>query len=293
MGLVQQSSTFSMTILAMRSAGKINAVSKLHAKKATEIWADHPMFPITNGIHVPMWDHIGETQEMWDRHQTNKRALLAEITVQTGEMWDEHTLLLGWARRIVRYKRPLAMVERMKRFLEIAHNQDRPIRLVYAGIAHPADADGIEQLAELQYRLQGDLKGLAVYLPNYNMELAKKMIAGCDMWVNTPVVGFEACGTSGMKAALNGGLPLSTRDGWVDEVDLFKIGWSLDDANVTDDILQKLEQEILPTYYTKNEQGIPTDWVTMMQNSRALIVNDFSMTRALRQYLELGMDIKI
>jgi starch phosphorylase len=173
----------------------------------------------------------------------------------------------------------------------MANNKERPVRLVYAGIAHPADEDGIEQLAELQYRLQMDLKGLAVYLPNYNMELAKQMIAGCDMWVNTPVVGFEACGTSGMKAALNGVLPLTTRDGWVDEVNLYKIGWNLDDANVTDEILERLEHEILPMYYTRDEQGKPNSWIELMKNARSLVENDFSMTRALRQYLEEGLGV--
>lgn len=293
LGLVQQSSTFSMTILAMRAAGKINAVSKLHAKKAAAIWTDHPMFPITNGIHVPTWDKVKEGEQIWERHQENKKALLATIKEQTGQGWDEGTLLLGWARRIVRYKRPLAMVERLKRFLDLANNPDRPVRLVYGGIAHPADEDGMEQLEELRYRLERDLRGIAVYLPNYNMNLASQMVAGCDCWVNTPVVGFEACGTSGMKAALNGVLPLTTRDGWVDEVDLYKIGWNLNDVNVTDDILEKLEHEIVPMYYQRSEQGVPTEWIELMKNSRSLIENEFAMTRALRQYLEEGLGITI
>jgi starch phosphorylase len=117
------------------------------------------------------------------------------------------------------------------------------------------------------------------------------MISGCDIWANTPVVGFEACGTSGIKAALNGVLPLTTRDGWVDEVELYKIGWLLDDANITEDILEKLEHEILPIYYEKDNNQIPNTWVAMMKNARSLIYNDFSMTRVLRQYLTQGMGI--
>ncbi len=293
LGLVQQSSTFSMTMLALRSAGRINAVSKLHATKAKEIWKDHPMFPITNGIHVPLWDAIGDVYHLWELHQARKRELLETIFQQTGTQWDERTILLGWARRIVRYKRPLAMVERLKRFHEMAERLDRPIRVVFAGQSHPSDEDGEEMLEELQYRLRSDLKGMAVYLPHYDMALSKQMVAGCDVWVNTPVVGFEACGTSGMKAALNGVLPLTTRDGWVDEINLFGIGWLLNDANVTDDILDKLEQEILPLYYDKNDSGIPEGWVQMMQNARGLVWNEFSMTRALRQYLEEGMGITV
>lgn len=286
LGLVQQSSSFSMTMLAMRAAGKVNAVSKLHAQKAHDIWADHPMIPITNGIHLPSWDRTGEG-EIWQQHKENKRTLLQIIGDVTGTQWDDTTILLGWARRIVRYKRPLAIVERLKQFGEMARSSERPIHIVFAGIAHPSDEDGIAMLEELQYRLASDLKGIAVYLPHYGLELSKVMTAGCDVWVNTPVVGFEACGTSGMKAALNGDLPLSTRDGWMDEVEMLGLGWALPDSNLTEQLLATLKNEILPLYYQRDEQGVPKDWVTMMKNARELIQHEFSMSRALKQYLEL------
>ncbi|CAN5293166.1 hypothetical protein BH10PAT2_BH10PAT2_1620 [soil metagenome] len=293
LGLVQESSSFSMTMLGLRSAGVINAVSKLHQEKAAEIWHDHPMIAITNGIHIPTWDKVGDTEQIWSKHQENKRALLQLIEQETQEKWDENTILLGWARRIVQYKRPLAVIERLKWFCEIAKASDQPIRLVYSGLAHPADEDGTRTLEELQYRLSNDLKGIAVYLPNYNKELSKVLTAGCDMWVNTPVVGFEACGTSGMKAALNGSLPLTTKDGWIHEIEMYQVGWLLDDANVTNDILEKLVNEILPIYYQRNEQNIPEAWIMMMKNARNLIVNNFSMTRALHEYLEKGMNLKL
>lgn len=298
LGLVQQSSSFSMTMLAMRSAGKINAVSKLHAQKAGEIWTDHTMQAITNGIHLPTWDQVGENgstiDEMgiWSAHRANKQKLLKIIEEQTGAIWDENTILLGWARRMVKYKRPLALVERLKQFSEMARDMKRPVHVVYAGVSHPADDDGKEIMEELQYRLSSDLKGVAVYLPHYNMNLARSMTAGCDVWVNTPVVGFEACGTSGMKAALNGDLPMSTRDGWVDEIEMLGIGWALTDPDLTDKMLDALKNQILPLYYERNGQGIPENWVKMMKNARELIINEFSMTRALRQYLSEGMDIK-
>ncbi|HKY73821.1 MAG TPA: alpha-glucan family phosphorylase [Patescibacteria group bacterium] len=291
LGLVQESSVFSMTMLALRTAGKINAVSKLHAEKAKTIWADHPMFPITNGVHIPGWDMVHEVDHIWERHQERKQALLDRIAAETGEHWDTQTLLLGWGRRMVRYKRPLALVERLKRFNDLARNTERPIRLVFAGHSHPSDQDGVGLLEELQYRLSSDLKGLAVYITGYNKELAQLMTSGCDMWINTPVVGFEACGTSGMKAALNGVLPLTTNDGWVHEINLYDIGWVLNDSNVTVDVLEKLEDEILPLYYSRNDKGIPETWVRMMQNSRKLIFDEFSMTRALHTYLEQGFGI--
>ena len=286
LGLVQQSSTFSMTILAMRASERVNAVSKLHAKKAKEIWCDHPMTPITNGIHLPTWDRVGDN-EMWSQHQVNKQKLLQVIKEQTGLQWGENDLLLGWGRRMARYKRPLALVERLKQFGEMARDTSRPIRVVFAGIAHPADTDGKELLEELQYRLSSDLSGVAVYLPHYNLELAGLMTSGCDVWINTPVVGFEACGTSGMKAALNGVLPLSTRDGWMDEVEMYGVGWALTDTDLTQNMLDTLEGQILPLYYAKNESGIPEQWVVMMKNARELIKNEFSMSRAMKQYLEL------
>lgn len=286
LGLVQQSSTFSMTMLAMRAAGKVNAVSKLHAIKAKDIWSDHPMVPVTNGIHLPTWDKVGEG-DIWNKHLENKKKLLDVIAKQTGNNWDEKHILLGWGRRMARYKRPLALVERLKQFSELARSQSQPIRVVFSGIAHPADTDGNELLEELQFRLSSDLKGVAVYLPHYDLDLASLMTSGSDVWINTPIVGFEACGTSGMKAALNGVLPLSTRDGWMDEIEMYGIGWALSDTDLTQNMLDTLKNQILPLYYDQNEKGIPVQWVTMMNNARDLIKNQFSMTRAMKQYLEL------
>jgi len=286
LGLVQQSSTFSMTMLAMRAAGRINAVSKLHAEKAKGIWTDHPMEAVTNGIHIPTWDMVGD-RPIWEAHKQNKRELIKLVEEKTGTRWEEGAIILGWARRMVKYKRPLAMVERLKQFGEMARDTKRPVRIVFAGISHPADTDGQEILEELQYRLGSDLKGVAVYLPHYNMDLSKKLVAGCDVWINTPVVGFEACGTSGMKAALNGVLPFSTRDGWVDEIEMLGVGWSLPDTDLTEQMMEILENKILPLYYDQNQDGVSVEWVKMMQNARNLILNEFGMNRALKQYLEL------
>lgn len=292
-GLVQQSSTFSMTMLAMRMSGKINGVSKLHSEKASEIWKDHPMFPITNGVHIPTWDKVKDEATIWEKHKERKRKLLEYISNHTGVVWDERAIVLGWARRIVRYKRPLALVERLKRFGELARDSERPIHVVFAGLSHPADNDGKDILEELRYRLSSDLKGVAVYLPHYNMELSGMMTSGCDVWLNTPIVGYEACGTSGMKAALNGVLPLSTIDGWLAEIEMLGIGWGLDNDNITVDLLDKLEDEVLPLYYGRNEHDIPEDWVKMMKSARSLIYNDFSMTKTLREYMERGVGLKI
>lgn len=286
LGLIAESSIFSMTLLALRMAGKVNAVSKLHAKKAAEIWGDHPMIPITNGVHIKTWDSLLTKEEIWEKHQRNKRILLEFINTITGVAWDENTLLLGWARRIVKYKRPLALFDNLKQFKDLAISSDRPIRVVISGLSHENDTEGLAILEQIQKIVAQDLKGIVVYLPGYNISSAKLLVSGCDVWLNTPVVGSEACGTSGMKAALNGVLPCSTVDGWVAEAELYGVGWQLQSENLSDDILSVLKQYIVPLYYDRDSNSIPKQWVKMMQNARDMIINQFSATTMLRRYIE-------
>ena len=286
LGLIAGSSIFSMALLALRMAGKINAVSRLHAKKAQEVWKEHPMIPITNGINVKTWDRVGKKGNIWEKHQRNKRDLLQYIHKMTGVRWDEDTLLLGWARRIVAYKRPLGLFDNLQQFKELATSSDRPINVVIAGIAHQNDEEGIMILKQIHKIVTEDLKGIVVYLPDYNMINARLLISGSDVWLNTPVVGFEACGTSGMKAALNGVLPCSTQDGWVAEADLYKVGWVLDSDNLSNDILSVLKTQIVQLYYDRDARNIPQQWVKMMQNAREMVLNQFSTTTMLRKYIE-------
>jgi glycogen phosphorylase len=281
LGLVSQSNIFSMTLLALRMAGKINAVSKLHAEKAQAIWKDHPMEAITNGVHIKTWDKTGTKVGMWEKHQKNKQNLLEYIQKVTNETWDENTFLLGWARRIVSYKRPLALFENLKEFKKLA-TSDRPIGVVISGLSHENDMQGLEILKKIQKIVTEDLKGIVVYLPGYNMTLAKLLVSGCDVWLNTPIVGFEACGTSGMKASLNGVLPFSTADGWVAEAEMFKVGWLLQNENLSDNILSVLKQDILPLYYANDKNK----WIEMMENARDMTLNQFSAGIMLRKYIE-------
>ncbi len=291
LGLVQGASSFSMTLLALRMASVVNAVSKLHAKKASEIWHDHPMVAVTNGVHIPTWDRIVDDVRapgaFWKVHQERKGELLKHIASQTGRNWDQDTLLVGWARRIASYKRPGAILEDAKRFAELARNSDRPMRLIISGRPHAADIEGLKIREDILKLVEGELKDVAAYLPDYNLEQAELLVAGCDVWLNTPVVGFEACGTSGMKAALNGVLPCSTKDGWVDEAELYKVGWLLKDADVATDVLDVLEQNILPMYYDRAGANVPALWEEHMRNSRDMILNQFSATRMLRSYIEM------
>ncbi len=288
-GTFGESGFFSLTLLALRMAGKINAVSRLHAEKAAEIWKTHPMIPITNGIHIKTWDAITNFQnkeEFWKKHQDNKRVLLDFIHTETGVEWEENTLLLGWARRVVAYKRPLALFENLKEFKTLAESSDRPIRVVISGLAHKDDPEGLALFQQMEKLVTKDLKGLVVYLPDYRMSTSKLLVSGCDVWLNTPSVGFEACGTSGMKAALNGVLPCSTNDGWVAEANLYEVGWLLQNESLPDDILSVLSKQIAPLYYTKDGDGFSEQWLKMMQNARDMTINQFSATKMFRKYIE-------
>ena len=282
LGLIPDSTMFSLTTIALRMARKTNAVSQLHAKKATEIWSANTMIPITNGIHIPTWDCVLNDSDIVGKHTQQKRMLLEYIAELTGIHWDENVFLLGWARRMVSYKRPLALLEDLHRFKSMAEHNSRPIRVVFAGQAHEGDTQGAQTLKVLQDYIEGELKEKVVYLLDYTVSLAKRMTSGCDLWLNTPVVGFEACGTSGMKAALNGDLPCTTNDGWVSEVNLYGIGWLLDSDHITQSIYETLEQKILPLYY-ENKSA----WEQNMKNGRALIKNEFSTTKMLQKYIEI------
>jgi glucan phosphorylase len=284
LGLIEGSNLFSMTVFSFRLASHASAVSKLHAKKALDIWSAHPMESVTNGIYLPQWDQIGNT-DFWTKHQDNKQKLLDYIKEQTGETWDKNILLFGWARRLVPYKRPLAFLESLDRLVALAKNTNQPLRIVFSGPGSGQESDN-DILVQLKKILGEQLKGLGVFLPNYNVELAKLLTAGCDVWLNTPVVGSEACGTSGMKALLNGALPLTTRDGWVDEVDLSNIGWVVDEPNVGPKMLEIVEQQIIPSYYNHLANSQKSEWLKRMRAGRQLIIDQFSTSRVLKQYIE-------
>lgn len=278
LGKEGETGQFSMTALALHMAGKINAVSKLHAKKALSIWPKNPMIPITNGI-ASRWNKIPQNIPVSQAHIFNKRQLLSFIYNETGQVWEEDELILGWARRMAEYKRPLAILEDVKQFVDLTQRINKKIHIVFAGEAHPGNLQGLEIIKQIRSILSNDLKGIGIYLPNYNLFRASILTSGCDVWINTPFVGFEACGTSGMKAAMNGVLPLTTKDGWVDEVDLSGIGWILDSNYITDSFLEILEQKIIPLYQTK-------EWENYMIRARELILGNFTATRMLREYLE-------
>lgn len=270
---------FSMTTLALNSAGLTNAVSKIHGEKAREIWSNWPIIHITNGIYLPRWDKVG-SKDVVKMHEKNEDLLLKEIRKVRGKNWDKNSLLLGWSRRFVPYKRPLALLEDIQKLKHVADFFNGKIHIVYSA---PLGEDALAHndfLKKLYGLIDGEFSDLITFLPNYRTDLAEKLVAGCDVWLNTPIVGREACGTSGMKAALNGSLALSTNDGWIGEVDLSDKGWLVDDSNITDSLLDTLEKKILPEYIKFDK------WPAMMRSSRRMILEQFSTKRMLKEYIE-------
>lgn len=290
LGSIQDSSLFSMTTLSLKFASKTNTVSVLHNKKAAEIFNLYKMENVTNGIYIKGWDSLQteNKDELWKKHQENKKELLSMMKEKRGVDWSENDLLVGWARRFVAYKRPLALLEDIKALKEMAQKDGRKMKIIFAGHSSAGDAEGGKLLDEVRRIITEDLKGIAVFLPSYNLELTKLLTSGCDVWLNTPIVGFEACGTSGMRAGLNGVLPLSTKDGWVDEVDLTGIGWIAESADINRSVLEILDKSIIPMYYKhlENPSGFDSEWLARMWKMRELILEKFSMTRALREYIE-------
>lgn len=295
LGLVQESNLFSMTMLSMRLAQTVNGVSQFHAKKAVETWPDHPMIGITNGIHLGTWDRagvdgatdwFGQDSGLTDRHLANKRKLLKYMEKITGQKWSENWLLAGWGRRIVGYKRPKAIFHDPDRLAAILRDRDKPVRLIFAGVPHPADEDGARELSEILEIIRAKLSDVVCYLPGYNFEIGGSMVAGCDLWLNTPVVGFEASGTSTMKAMLNGTVLASTRDGWLDEIDINSVGWELGDVNPGVDFMDLLDKEIKPQFYSDRKSDPEEKWLKKMLAAREVIVSKYSASRMLKEYIE-------
>ena len=154
-----------------------------------------------------------------------------------------------------------------------------------AGKAHSGDIASKQLLQKIIKYMSNELSDHALFIPNYNIEIAQYLTRGCDLWLNTPEMGKEASGTSGMKAISNGVLNLTIQDGWTKEVDWNQTGWILDNNNLPVDLYEQLQKNIIPLFYQRDEDVIPQEWVKMMQNSIKL-VDQFSTTRMLKQYLE-------
>ena len=213
-------------------------------------------------------------------------------------LFDPHALTLGFARRFATYKRPNLLLHDPQRLLRILSNPQRPVQLIIAGKAHPADQAGQALIREWTHFIrQPEVRPHAIFLSDYDMLLSEHLVQGVDVWINTPQRPWEACGTSGMKVLVNGGINLSELDGWWAEAYTPEVGWALGDGREHGDdpawdaaeaeaLYELLENEVIPEFYARDGQGIPAAWVERMRRSMASLTPRFSADRAVREYTE-------
>ena len=213
-------------------------------------------------------------------------------------LFDPNALTLGFARRFAAYKRPNLLLHDPARLLRLLTNPQRPVQLVLAGKAHPADQAGQGLIRQWTHFIQRpEARPHVVFLSDYDMLLTEQLVQGVDVWINTPRRPWEACGTSGMKVLVNGGINLSVLDGWWAEAYASDVGWSLGDgqehgddpawdAVEADALYGLLEREVIPEFYARDKQGIPRAWVARMRESMARLTPRFSANRAVREYTE-------
>ncbi len=305
--------TLNMTVLALRVARFVNGVAMRHREVSQGMFPNFPIDAITNGVHAMTWTSPA-FQALFDRripewrtdnlylryavgipleeirqaHAVAKRAMIDAITPRTGIALDPDVFTIGFARRATPYKRADLVFTNPDRLASIAANVG-PLQIVFGGKAHPNDGGGkelIRRIHEAAAKLAGRIT--IVYVENYEMEIAAKIVAGVDLWLNNPMKPLEASGTSGMKAALNGVPSLSVLDGWWIEGHVEGVtGWSIggmeteaDQSKDAGEIYIKLERVILPIYY-----GLPYAYAETMRSSIALNGSFFNTQRMVEQYV--------
>jgi glycogen phosphorylase len=230
------------------------------------------------------------------RRQLGQRGIGGDV-FSAQEVLDPDALTLGFARRFAAYKRPNLLLADPDRLQRLLTDAARPVQIVVAGKAHPADHQGKHLIAGwAHFASLPQVRHHVVFLEDYDMTLAKELVQGVDLWINTPQRPWEACGTSGMKVLVNGGLNLSTLDGWWDEAYRPDLGWALD-AGITFDhardyaaeaveLYRILEEQVVSEFYDRDAQGLPRRWLQRMRTSMAELAPRFSSNRMLREYVE-------
>ncbi len=305
LGHVEGTDGFGLTPLALRLSAAANGVSELHGEVAREMWA--PLWPgeeprighVTNGVHLGTWlapelDALLRSVGVRPEAPPEDGRWTAVRDLDPGALWEVHAelrgrlaglagldterLTIGFARRFATYKRAGLVFSDLERLLAL------PVQIVVAGKAHPEDGPGkdvMQRIVELS-RDPG-LAGRVVFLENYDLALAQAVIPGCDIWLNTPRRPYEASGTSGMKAAVNGVPNLSVLDGWWAEAYSPAVGWALvglDDEADAERLYTVLEEQVLPAFADRDR------WVELMKSSIAELGPLFSMQRAVIEYTE-------
>ena len=260
-----------------------------------------------------VWDEIAEipAAELWEAHRRRKRRLIAFVRDRAAasaaernapssemkrlqEVLDPDALTIGFARRFATYKRATLLFRDLPRLKRILTNAKMPVQIVIAGKAHPLDIPGKTLIREIvKYSQDPDLAKCVIFVEDYSLQVAREMVQGVDVWLNTPRRGEEACGTSGMKAGINGNLNLSILDGWFDEAAEESGGWVIgdrdpysvdrDDAHAAG-IYSVLENEIGPMFYEGREQGVPVEWMRRVKQSLKSVSANFNCQRMVMEY---------
>jgi len=307
---------FGLTPFALRTSARANGVSALHGAVAREMW--QPVWPeaktvdevpighITNGVHARTW--VGSTlaerldgdwsavrsltdEELWEIHKAQKEQLLRHVRRVAEVREDGDVLTIGFARRFATYKRAGLLFADPDRVAELVTAAGRPLRIVLAGKAHPADEGGKELIRQI-WELSRDprFEGCVVFLEDYQMTLARRLVHGVDVWLNTPLRPQEASGTSGMKAAMNGAINLSILDGWWEEGFDDETGFAIpggDDDEVDAEALYRvLVDRVIPAYYERDARGLPPKWLELMRASIERLGEQFNTNRMVREYVE-------
>ncbi len=288
---------FGMTVTGLRLAKKANAVALLHGETARQMWQDvsgaAEIIAITNGVHNETWQDrrivsaFKNKKKLWETHQLLKREMIEEIYRRNKVYLREDILTIGFARRAAPYKRGDLIFHNRDLINSLLKNGK--LQLIFSGKAHPNDLTGKEIVANL-YTMSELYPEQVVFLQNYDIKIGKLLTRGTDLWLNNPRRPLEACGTSGMKAAMNGVLNFSVLDGWWPEgcvhgVNGWQIGERYEGEDQDDDDLQSLYQvlqtEIIPTYYQNRSK-----WEKMMRFSIEMAEWNFSAARMLKEYYE-------
>ncbi len=294
----------------------------------------HTRSHLSNDMHELLYRYLGEKflqnpadheawkgvdeipdEELWRTHERRRERMIAfarnrlikQIKERGGstselafakEVLDVQALTIGFARRFATYKRGTLILRDIERLTSILCNPDYPVQLIFAGKAHPKDEEGKKLIQEIiAFSKEPHLRKKIVFLENYDMNVARYMVEGCDVWLNTPRRPLEASGTSGMKMIANGGLNLSVMDGWWDEAYSPDIGWRIGnreeyaDLDYQDEVESRLiyeiiEKEIVPLFYNRGEDKLPRNWISMMKNSMKKLGPVFNTTRMVEQYAQ-------
>lgn len=325
---------FNMAVMGLRLAARSNGVARLHGEVSRSmfrgLWPDVPteevpIGSITNGVHAHTWispemDHLlsstiggiwdGADQDSWSRardipdadiwhaRSVGRSRLVAHVRNRLGDdVLDPHVLTIGFARRFATYKRATLLLSQPDRLRALLLSQDRPVQFVFAGKAHPADQPGKEMIQHIeQFARQLDVRHRFVFVQDYDMAIARTMYHGCDVWLNNPRRPQEACGTSGMKAALNGVLNCSVLDGWWDEWFDGANGWAIPSAEDDPDDARRdtreatalfgiLEQDIVPLFYDRDDAGVPHRWIHHVKHNWTSLGPLVTAARMVRDYV--------